>query len=107
MKSTTDIKSIDGDFLKALLSGGRIFRFLSRSNFKTKVTASVAIVEIPKGVIVKDLTIDDKYWKYFVFLSTPDITGWWHASSNNLSKRENIKKVWEEWSELSYYIKES
>lgn len=99
------IRSIDRDFLKAILAGGTLIRVLSRSNEITKVTAWVAVVEIPKNVIIKDLNDIDKYWKYLVFHNTPDIDGWWHSSSNNFSKRENLKKIWDEWSELKYYIK--
>ena len=103
------IESIDGALLEAFFAGGRILRVLSRTNEKTKVTASVAIVEMAKDsspfhLPLTSLNDNNKYWKYLVFHNTPDIKKWWHSSSNNLTKRENLQKIWDEWSELQYYI---
>lgn len=102
------IKSIDRDLLKALLQGGRIIISKTRTNEKTGVSAHVVIVEMPKDTIIESLSLteEEKYWRYLVFLHTPDIKGWWHASSNNLTKRQNISKAWDEWSEFKYYLKE-
>lgn len=104
----TTFNSIDRDLLKAILKGGKIVYALSRSNNATGVSAHVVIVEMPKDIIIEDFSFEEKnkYWHYLEFRNTPDISGWWHASSNNLSKRENKKKIWEEWSELKYIIKD-
>ena len=98
------IKTIDRDLLEALLKGGKIVQAKSRTSDKTGVSAHVVIVEMPKGVVVDRLNPENKYWRYLVFLNTPDIVGWWHASSNNLNSTQNRNKAWNEWSELRYYI---
>lgn len=104
----TSIKNIDGKLLTAILNGGKIIKALSRTNENSKLSAHVAIVEMPKDIIVEELryTNERKYWKYLVFVSTPEF-GWQHYSSNNLNKVQNIKKAWDEWSELKRHIKEN
>lgn len=101
----TEISHIDKDLLKALLLGGKIIIHKSRSNHEGTINAHVVIVEMPKNVTVKDFNIGggEKYWRFLVFLNTPDVGGWWHASSNNLTAKKNITKAWEEWSEFKHY----
>jgi len=100
MKS--EIKNIDGSLLVAILNGGKVLFHKSRTNEKTNVSAHVIIVEMPKDVLFLN---DDRYWKYLVFLHTPDMNGWWHASSNNLTKKKNESKMWDEWSEFKRHLK--
>lgn len=105
--NTKKIEVIDGQLLLAILKGGRVIKHLSRTDEDTNISGHVVIVEMPKDVIIDELqlTKERKYWKYLVFLDTPNMKGWWHASSNNLSKRDNEKKAWNEWSDLKYTLK--
>jgi len=100
MKS--EIKEINGSLLEAILQGGKILFHKSGTNEKTNVSAHVAIVEMPKDVLFLN---DTRYWKYLVFLNTPDMNGWWHASSNNLTKKQNENKMWQEWGEFKHHLK--
>lgn len=97
-----EINIIDGSLLQAILKGGKILFHKSRTNDKTNISCHVAIVEMPKDVLFLN---DTRYWKYLVFLSTPDMNGWWHASSNNLTKKKNDDKMWQEWSEFKHHLK--
>jgi len=99
-----EIKIIDNALLEAILKGGKIICHKSRASDDNKRVSHVAIVEMPKDVL---FGIDKRYWKYLVFLSTPNMNGWWHASSNNLNKTANHKKMWDEWSEFKTILNHS
>ncbi len=100
MKS--EIKEIDGSLLQAILKGGKVLFCKSRKNEETNMSAHVIVIEMPKDVLFINET---RYWKYLVFLHTPDMGGWWHASSNNLTKKQNENKMWQEWGEFKHHLK--
>lgn len=95
MKNT--IKQIDGCLLQALLSGGKIVHAISRNDFW-----HMAVVEMPKDVDLFPLGNGIKY-KYLVFETMRDTMEWYHASSNNLTKKQNAVKCWDEWSSNKIY----
>ena len=95
MKNT--ITQVNGDLLKALLHGGKIIFAISRYNIW-----HMAVVEMPKDIDLFPHGNDIKY-KYLVFEVPPNGAEWYHASSNNLTKKQNEKKCWDEWANNRVY----